>query len=171
MSKIALTGNASGSGTFTLAAPNSDTDRTLTLPDEAGTVLTSGGVMADTWRITTDITGTSDQDITANLERSDTYGSGYVGTGMTQSSGVFTFPSTGVYLVTAQAYINASGGPATYTGLRIKTTTNGGSTYNNLGLGYGAAASTGHYQNVFISIMFDVTNTSTHKVLFNFSAS
>jgi len=41
MSKIALTPNASGSGTFTIAAPNSDTDRTLTLPDEAGTVLTS----------------------------------------------------------------------------------------------------------------------------------
>ena len=42
MSKIALTPNASGSGTFTIAAPNSNTDRTLTLPDEAGTVLTSG---------------------------------------------------------------------------------------------------------------------------------
>ena len=45
MSKIALTPNASGSGTFTIAAPNSDTDRTLTLPDEAGTVLTSGGAI------------------------------------------------------------------------------------------------------------------------------
>ena len=41
MSKIANTPNASGTGTFTIAAPNSDTDRTLTLPDEAGTVLTS----------------------------------------------------------------------------------------------------------------------------------
>ena len=41
MSKIALTTNASGSGTFTIASPNSNTDRTLTLPDEAGTVLTS----------------------------------------------------------------------------------------------------------------------------------
>ena len=43
MSKIALTPNASGSGTFTIAAPNSDTDRTLTLPDEAGTVVTTAG--------------------------------------------------------------------------------------------------------------------------------
>ena len=41
MSKVSITGNASGTGTFTLAAPNSNTDRTLTLPDEAGTVLTS----------------------------------------------------------------------------------------------------------------------------------
>ena len=39
MSKIALTPNASGTGTFTLAAPNSNTSRTITLPDEAGEVL------------------------------------------------------------------------------------------------------------------------------------
>jgi hypothetical protein len=45
MSKIALTGNALGSGTLTLAAPSTNTDRTLTLPDEAGTVLTSGGAI------------------------------------------------------------------------------------------------------------------------------
>ena len=41
MSKVAIQGNADGTGTFTIAAPNSDTDRTLTLPNEAGTVLTS----------------------------------------------------------------------------------------------------------------------------------
>ena len=41
MSNISITPNASGTGTFTIAAPNSNTDRTLTLPDEAGTVLTN----------------------------------------------------------------------------------------------------------------------------------
>ena len=46
MSKVAITGNASGTGTFTLAAPNSNSDRTLTLPDEAGTVLTSASTVA-----------------------------------------------------------------------------------------------------------------------------
>lgn len=40
MSRITLSGNASGTGTFTIAAPNSNTDRTLTLPDAAGTVVT-----------------------------------------------------------------------------------------------------------------------------------
>ena len=38
MSKLAFSGNENGSGIFTIAAPNSDTDRTITLPDEAGTV-------------------------------------------------------------------------------------------------------------------------------------
>jgi hypothetical protein len=41
MSKVSLAGNASGTGIFTIASPNSNTDRTLTLPDNSGTVLTS----------------------------------------------------------------------------------------------------------------------------------
>ena len=46
MSKIALTPNASGTGVFTIASPATSTDRTLTLPDEAGTVLTSVSSLA-----------------------------------------------------------------------------------------------------------------------------
>ena len=46
MSKVALSGNASGTGTFTIASPNSNTDRTLTLPDAAGTLTTSEAVAA-----------------------------------------------------------------------------------------------------------------------------
>jgi hypothetical protein len=45
MSRVKIEGNASGTGTFTIAAPNSNTDRTFNLPDEAGTVLTSGGAI------------------------------------------------------------------------------------------------------------------------------
>jgi len=44
MSKVTIQGDASGTGIFTIASPNSNTDRTLTLPDEAGTVLTTAGV-------------------------------------------------------------------------------------------------------------------------------
>lgn len=40
MSKIALEGNASGTGTFTVAAPNTNTNYTLTLPQNTGTILT-----------------------------------------------------------------------------------------------------------------------------------
>ena len=42
MSKIALSGNASGTGTFTIAAPNSNTDRTVNIPDASGTLVVSG---------------------------------------------------------------------------------------------------------------------------------
>jgi hypothetical protein len=46
MSKVAITGNASGTGTFTIASPNSNSDRTLNLPDNSGTVLTSASNLA-----------------------------------------------------------------------------------------------------------------------------
>jgi hypothetical protein len=39
MSKIALAPNASGTGTLTIAAPNTNTDRTLTLPDVTTTLV------------------------------------------------------------------------------------------------------------------------------------
>jgi len=45
MSLIKLQGNASGTGAFTIAAPNSNTDRTLTLPDAAGEVFTQGNIV------------------------------------------------------------------------------------------------------------------------------
>jgi len=46
MSKVTIQGDANGTGIFTIASPNSNTDRTLVLPDEAGTVLTTAGVPA-----------------------------------------------------------------------------------------------------------------------------
>ncbi len=43
MSRIAFTGNALGTGTVTMAAPNTNTDQTVTLPDQTGTLYISGG--------------------------------------------------------------------------------------------------------------------------------
>jgi hypothetical protein len=46
MSKVKITGHASGTGTLTLTGPNTNSDRTITLPDSTGTVLTlAGGAM------------------------------------------------------------------------------------------------------------------------------
>jgi hypothetical protein len=41
MSNITVQGNASGSGVITLESPNTNSNRTVTLPDETGTLLTS----------------------------------------------------------------------------------------------------------------------------------
>ena len=46
MSKIALSGNASGTGTFTIASPDSNSDRILNLPDSAGTLATAESTLA-----------------------------------------------------------------------------------------------------------------------------
>tara|TARA_R110000796_G_scaffold252100_1_gene385140 strand:+ start:783 stop:1277 length:495 start_codon:yes stop_codon:yes gene_type:complete len=42
MSKLRLEGSTSGTGVITLIAPNTNTDRTITLPDVDGTLQTSG---------------------------------------------------------------------------------------------------------------------------------
>jgi hypothetical protein len=46
MSQVKIQGNASGTGIFTVAAPNSNTDRTLTLPDSTGTIATAESTLS-----------------------------------------------------------------------------------------------------------------------------
>jgi len=43
MAKVKIQGNASGTGILTVTAPNTSTDRTITLPDSTGTLLTADG--------------------------------------------------------------------------------------------------------------------------------
>ena len=43
MAKVKITGHASGTGIFTVTAPNSNTDRTITLPDGTGTLAFTTG--------------------------------------------------------------------------------------------------------------------------------
>jgi hypothetical protein len=46
MSKIALEGNVSGSGTLTIAAPNTNSNFTLSLPTNTGTIITQNSTPA-----------------------------------------------------------------------------------------------------------------------------
>ena len=46
MAKVKIQGHASGTGVITLTAPNTDTDRTITLPDESIT-LSAGATSLD----------------------------------------------------------------------------------------------------------------------------
>jgi hypothetical protein len=59
LSKVSITGNASGSGTFTLAAPNSNSDRTLTLPDVTGTLLNDQSNIEAQVKTATNATGSA----------------------------------------------------------------------------------------------------------------
>jgi hypothetical protein len=75
MSLVKIQGNASGTGEFTIAAPNSNTNRTLTLPDNTGTILTSATagsvlqVVSATYSTETNIASTSytDTGLTASI--------------------------------------------------------------------------------------------------------
>jgi hypothetical protein len=46
MSKISIAGASTGTATFTIESPATSTNRTLTLPDETGTIITTAGVPA-----------------------------------------------------------------------------------------------------------------------------
>ena len=48
MSKVAIEGNALGSGTFTIASPNTNSSYTLSLPENTGTIITTGSTFAGT---------------------------------------------------------------------------------------------------------------------------
>jgi len=45
MAKVKITGHASGTGVVTITAPNTSTDRTITLPDSTATIATTGEVV------------------------------------------------------------------------------------------------------------------------------
>jgi len=68
-----------------------------------------GGIEeADMWRLTTDITANVDP-IASNLERVDDASFAKIGTGMTVSSGIWSFPVTGLYQVTVNAALASNG--------------------------------------------------------------
>ncbi len=59
MSLVKISGNASGTGTFEIAAPNSNTNRTLTLPDASGTVVVGASAVSAAGQIPFSTDGTS----------------------------------------------------------------------------------------------------------------
>jgi len=129
-----------------------------------GTVTGAGGInMYDMWRLTADATG-NHEPISSNLERVDTASQSYIGSAMTQSSGIFTFPSTGIYLVTFTPVMNANSG-SDYADFKIQTTTNN-STYNTMAQGFEGATTGVAYGGTVLQTTVDVTDTSNVKVRF-----
>ena len=62
----------------------------------------NGITEADEWRVSANISGNATP-IATNLERNDTTFD-KIGTGMSESSGIFSFPSTGIWLVQYHLY-------------------------------------------------------------------
>ena len=126
----------------------------------------AGGITeVDQWRITTNYTktGSGTADITANWERSDTDGFGQIGTGMTESSGIFTFPSTGFYEVHATASMYGYGGGRTYMGFGLMVTLNN-SSYSATAQSYDSSYADTYYGSGYCVGIIDVTDTANVKV-------
>ena len=75
MSKVTIAGDVNGTGVFTIAAPNGNTNRTLTLPDEAGTIDTlqrAGNVLQVVQVATTTEVSTAGSDVSIGLSQAIT---------------------------------------------------------------------------------------------------
>tara|TARA_X000001382_G_scaffold89528_1_gene64184 strand:- start:568 stop:1416 length:849 start_codon:yes stop_codon:yes gene_type:complete len=130
---------------------------------------TNGITMADQWRLTTSFTGDAGP-IGSNLERNDSTGYGSIGTGMSESSGTFSFPSTGIYKIDFfwQGYRNAADDNQIFGEIFI--TTDGSSSYTSVAHALYSSNYANQRLTVSTSYFFDVTNTSTHKVRFSISS-
>ena len=155
------------SDTITIGASGDTTNIIGTLQNNGSALnfaTVNGITEADIFRLTADRTG--DGDLTANLERVDDASFAKIGTGMTESSGIFSFPSTGLYHVMTHSNFepNSSGDNCK---MNIKGTTDN-SSYDDL-----AAASVGNIakeNTTTISTYINVTDVSNVKVKFTLSS-
>ena len=119
--------------------------------------------MVDEWRVhTSKEHGSGVVAVTEYWERND-QNFALIGKSMTESSGVFSFPITGLFLIRAQINFYSGNGAMSYQGCLIEGTTDN-STYVTLGGNYASTSGTNYYTNADAYCVFDVTDTSTHKV-------
>ena len=150
---------------------------TAKLADGAVTSTKSTGLgglaMADQWRVDADM-GETNNAVLNQWERNDTNFSG-IGTGMTESSGVFTFPSTGIYKIEFNVISRRAADQALpYVRYWLHLSTDSGSSFpNSIAMSSSQMGQGGTNQECFCAgtALLDVTNASTFRVRLYVSAS
>ena len=158
------------SGDTALGATPADTDEFLV--SDAGTLkrvdysyIKGGGItQASQWRLTTSFTGGASP-ISSNWEETDNKYS-RIGDAFSESSGIFTFPETGIYLITFQGRNNYNGAYAYYEVIINGSDDNFSSSNIIAGNTTSNAGGANRYSGAFTTALFDVTNTSNDKVSF-----
>jgi len=161
--------SASGGGSFSLQAPSSSANnRVFTLPDVADATMATVNGISEFDQFILTASKTDNSDITANLARVSSGLAGaasQIGTGMSESSGIFSFPTTGKYLVivAAEFAILSADNCIVYTNI---TTNNSSYSINARAVdgNNGTAARNGSGTSF---AFIDVTDTSQVKVKFN----
>ena len=172
-----ITNAGAATGTITFQVPYSAPERlyyacTSQHSGMVGNIYIQGGStdlkMADQWRITAvHAVPTQNSIISNNWERVDGTAQGtYIPNGgMTQSSGVFTFPYTGIYLVRFQGYFeeNTSTNQAQ---VEMRASNDGGSSYSSIAFSPCSISNLGTYTygNIQMETLIDVTNVSNVKI-------
>ena len=166
-----MNASAITAGTMATARLGSGTaDATTFLRGDQTYAAPGGGITAASqWRLTSDLTGDADP-VSANLEAVDTDPQGALGSAMTVSSGVFTFPSTGFWWVKCAVQL-MSDNSADEVSIQIQgTTDNGTDGWPDQAAAFSDANASSKQTSAVDSII-DVTNTSNVKVRFKISQS
>jgi hypothetical protein len=125
-----------------------------------------GGIThASQWRTNATASGSTSYDPLVNFEAADTDGAGTIGTAMTYSSGVFTFPVAGVWQIDFTVGVYQNGTNTNYFACFIETD-NGTGSFAEAARGRNNMGATGEATNTNLSFIFDVTDVSDHKVQF-----
>ena len=168
MSNIKLVHSGGNSVSLTTPDSNPAANRTIKFPDANGILaLTNGITEVDQWYLTTNISNSGNDAVISSWSRftqANVSAASPIGTGMSHSSGVFTFPSTGKWLVIFLGhYLLAQNDNVVV----ITKVTINNSAYNAIATakdGNSASNSTSGSATSFSFI--DVTNTSNVKVHF-----
>ena len=135
---------------------------------EYGSAGVDGITEMDQWRIHSNFNNSGTNDVTSNWERNDTMFE-KIGTGLTQSGGVFTFPSTGKYYIVS--FWNSQMSSGQYQGFEIQVSTDSGSSFNRRMENYDSTGGTGHFSSIASACVIDVTNATTFRFKFRFVSS
>ena len=183
---------ASGGGSISIQAPSSSSNnRVISLPDIAdGTLVTSqstldatklsgalpaisganltgitaGITKVDQWRINSNF-NSQQEIISFNWERVDN-SFAQIGTGMSYSSGIFSFPQTGIYLVEFHATMYLTNESARYMGIFLEFTEDN-SNYTRRAEGFASVTNNStSYQQAQVKYILDISDISNRKVRF-----
>ena len=141
----------------------------LLIKDGAIPSITGGLAEADLWQITAHASSTGT--LTSNWARPSGTLLSYKGTGMTESSGIFSFPSTGYWLIMVQAYLSSPTNGVGSAQLNTVATNDNFSSEDEIGVNRIYQNSANNYTTTFSQSIIDVTNVSNDKVKFYLSKS
>ena len=166
---VTINGDGSITGLAVGGLPNGTVD-TDTLANSAVTTAKSSGlgiIEIDSWNFSANFTQPSShgQYITSNWQRKpSSLHFAKKGTGMTESSGVFTFPRTGLYLIRVHLSVNTlSGQNLDYCGPYIQISTNSGGAYDRVSESYLNMDHGTRYMSTTGQAFVSVTNASTFR--------
>ena len=137
-----------------------------TLKNASGKALSNGLLEFDQWALTANQDGNGNNILlSSNLARpTGKLQGGYKGNGMTESGGIFTFPSTGFWLIRVTATFEVNDDFAAEVCIEV---TDDNSSYDRIArCDAGTRANIGRLHTSSCEAIIDVTDTSNHKVKF-----